>query len=450
MIPYNFGLEGFLGIILYSCMWVAVLLSIFRDPVIGLYYITPLIPIQTVRYRLNEYPLGGSVLSIIMLGIVIGLLRRGESPLAKTPWTVLLAVYGLFTFASLCQGSLYLDESLMSLFASPRFGEWRDYITMIALLFFTAATVKTKRSMYIMIALMCFSGFLLDKSFWGTVSGRDFSAYSDDLRDNGSMGYAGVNGLAAFEAEFATLMLVLASYEKRVLPKLTYYGIGAFSAVCLMYSLSRAGYAALVVGLLFVGLFKNRLLLMILIVFGLTWTAIVPNAVRERVLMTNTETGELDHSSETRISLWEDAIRDFESSPAVGTGFNTYAHMQHLGNYRDTHNIFVKVLVETGAVGLFLFLTVLGMLWVKGMQLWSNAADPLYGALGLGLASWVVCAAAANVFGDRWTFLQVNGFMWILAGMASRATILNNRTIHEQYFPQPSSELETEPAMVLS
>ena len=24
---------------------------------------------------------------------------------------------------------------------------------------------------------------------------------------------------------------------------------------------------------------------------------------------------------------------------------------------------------------------------------------------------------AANFFGDRWTFLQVNGYMWVLAGL---------------------------------
>ena len=444
--PYNFGLEGYTGIVLYATMWVAFYLSIFKDPVYGLYYLAPLLPVQTVRYRLNEHPFGGSVLTIIMIGMAIGLWKRGESPIPKTPWTVFLVCYGIFTFASLCQGSLYLNEPLSSLFSDPRFSEWRDYVTMIALLFFTAATVKTKSSIQILITIMCVSGFLLNKSFWGTVSGRDFSAYSDDLRDEGGMGYAGVNGLAAFEAQFGCLMLVLASFDKRKLYKLAYYALGVFSVVCLMYSLSRAGYAAAAVGLIFVSVFKNRVLLVAMVVFGLTWTAVVPNAVRERVVMTSGSSGELDHSSETRVTLWEDAMNVFAANPVVGSGFLTYAYMQRVGNYKDTHNIYLKVLVETGIVGFLLFLFLLGSLWFQGMQLWSRAVDPLYGAIGFGLASWVVCAAVANFFGDRWTFLQVNGFMWILAGLAARAIVLNKEAVAELYAPQ--AELEVEQEMV--
>lgn len=442
--PYNFGLEGYVGLVLYMTMWVAFYLSIFKEPVYGLYFIAPLLPVQTVRYRLNEYPLGSSVVSILMIGMAIGLWKRGKSPLAKTPWTVFLIGFGLFTFASLIQGTFYLGENLGSFFSDPRFNDWRDYFTMIALLIFTAATVTTRNMMQTVVIILCVSGYLLNKSFWGTVSGRDFSAYSDDLRDEGGMGYAGVNGLAAFEAQFGCLMLVLASYDRRKLYKLAYYGLGAFSLVCLMYSLSRAGYAAAAVGLLFVSVFKNRLLLMAIIVFGLTWTVVVPNAVRERVVMTNGSTGELDHSSETRVTLWEDAMSLFASNPATGTGFNTYAYMQRVGVYKDTHNIYLKVLVETGLVGLLLFFYLLWSLWFQGMKLWQTAVDPLYGAVGFGLSSWVVCAAVANFFGDRWTFLQVNGFMWILAGLAARAIVLNKEAIDGMYAPQPEAQVEAE------
>ena len=444
--PYNLGLEGYVGIVLYLSMWVAFFFSIFRDPVFGLYYLTPLIPIQTVRYRLNGYPLGGSVVTIIMIGMTIGLLRRSQSPLSKTPWNFLLILYFVYTLGSVLQGTFYLNEPVGDFFFSERFSEWRDYITMIALLFYSAATVRSRKSLLIMLGLMCFSGFLLNKSFWGTVSGRDFSSYSDDLREEGGMGYAGVNGLAGFEAEFATFMIVMASFDRSFLRKVGYLSLGGFSALCLMYSLSRAGYVAIVAGLLFVGLFKNRLLLVGMVLFGLSWTALVPNAVRERVLMTNSGGGELDHSSETRVQLWEEAMQIFESSPIVGTGFMTYAYMQHVGNYRDSHNIFVKILVETGVVGIIFFLCLLGMLWAKGLQLWRQAVDPLYAGLGFGLAAWISCAFVANMFGDRWTFLQVNGFLWILAGLVARATYLNHEAIAAMQAPLP--EPDVVPALV--
>jgi hypothetical protein len=36
----------------------------------------------------------------------------------------------------------------------------------------------------------------------------------------------------------------------------------------------------------------------------------------------------------------------------------------------------------------------------------------------------VVCALAANFFGDRWTYLQISGYMWVLGGLVSRSLVL--------------------------
>jgi len=204
--------------------------------------------------------------------------------------------------------------------------------------------------------------------------------------------------------------------------------------LCLMFSLSRGGYAAVLASLLFLGLVKMRKLLVLMLLFGLVWTALVPNAVRQRVTMTwDTSDGGLDHSSETRVTLWEDAMHVFDSNPVIGTGFNTYAYMGRVGDYKDTHNYFIKVLVETGVLGLLLFLALIIRLLWTGLVLHWRAPDPLARALGLGLAGWVVCAIVANLFGDRWSFLQVNGYMWVLAALAARSfTLAQDEAGHPQ------------------
>lgn len=434
----NFGLEGYLGSALYVLAVWLVFYSIFKRPLAGLYVLVPMIPLQTIRYRLQAYPLGGSVVGVTLLAVAIGLLLKRRSLLGRTPWNTILIAFCIFTFVSLCWGSLYLKQPLPFFLADDaRFADWREYILMPGFLFLTAAAVETRKQILILVVLMCVGAVALDKSFWSTVSDRDFTEYSDDLRDPGAMGYAGVNGLAAFEAQFATFVLAMASYEKRRLYRWSYWAMAAASVLCLMFSLSRGGYAALVVGLLFVGLVKIRRLLVVMLVFGLVWTAVVPNAVRERVLMTwDTKDGGLDHSSETRVGLWEDAMRVVDTSPIIGTGFNTYAYMGRVGDYKDTHNYFIKVLVETGVVGLLLFLCLLFRLLWTGLVLHWRASDPLVRALGLGLAGWVVCSVVANMFGDRWSFLQVNGYMWVIAGLAARGWML------EQHLPD--DELQDE------
>lgn len=425
----NFGLEGYLGEGLYILAILMILFSMFKRPIAGLYVLVPLIPLQTIRYRLSSYPLGGSFVGIMLLAVMIGLFIKHKSPFAKTPWNKLLLAYCVFTFVSLCLGSLYLNMPLPFLSANdPRFADWREYILMPLFLFVVAAAVENRKQMAILVVLMCVGALALDKSYWSTISDRDFSAYSDDLRDAGAMGYAGVNGLAAFESQFAVFLIALACFDRRRRYRWGYVVLTLVSCFCLMYSFSRAGYLAVVAGLLFLGLVRLRWLLVVMMVFGLLWSSVLPNAVRQRITMTYNSKGGLDHSSETRVNLWEDAMKLFESNMAVGTGFNTYAYMGRIGIYKDTHNYFIKVLVETGLVGFILFVGLIVRFFWTGFMMHWRARDPLAKALGLGLAAWMVCVIVANCFGDRWSFLQVNGYMWVIAGLLARAWVMEKQT----------------------
>ncbi len=424
----NFGLEQYVGYVEYLAFVAAFFLTVFWRPIIGIFLLLPMISLQTIRYRINDFPLGGSIVGIMLLGIALGQLRRRLPVLPKTPWTNLLCAYGVFTFVSLCLGSLNLGQSLLP--STARLCVWKDYMVMPALLLLIAAIAPTSRQMKAMVVVMCLTTFVLDHNFWSVVSGRDFSAYSNDLREGGSMGYAGSNGLAAFGAQAVAFLLALAAFERKFLLRLGYWALAVFTAMCVMYSFSRGGYLALLVGCLFLGLVKQRAFLVLLLVFACTWTSLVPHAVQQRVLMTYDEPGSsLDHSAAIRLTLWEDAMQVFSTNPVMGTGFNTYAYMHRVESldgttYQDTHNIYLKVLVETGVLGLLIFIWLLAKTFVKGYLLFRSAKDPFLASLGLGLSAWVVCSFVANCFGDRWTMLQVNGYMWVLGGLVSQAWML--------------------------
>jgi putative inorganic carbon (hco3(-)) transporter len=413
-VPIHFGLEQYLATVLYLCGIMALLLSIFWRPIIGLGYLIPLIPLQTTRYRMLDFPLGGSVVGIMLLGVAIGLLRQRRWIFPSTPLTIALAPYVLYTFAT-----IFLDPDNLQ----ARFKEWQDYMMMPLLFCLVVTCVRNIEEMKLLLVLMCFSVFVMDKSFWGTVSGRDYSSFSRDLQEGGAMGYAGVQGMAAFNAQFAWFLVALTRSEHG-LRKWVGLGLAGFAAVCVMYSFSRGGYVAFIAGWLLLGLLRNRWLLLLLLVFALTWTSLVPNAVQERVLSTYDENSQLDRSSEIRLELWSDALDLFRDQPLVGTGFNTYAYMRRVGHYEDTHNIYLKVLVETGIIGLLLFLFLISRTFQLGYRLFRRATDAFLSALGLGLATWVLCSATASLFGDRWTYLQINGYLWVLAGFVARGLAL--------------------------
>jgi O-antigen ligase len=451
---FNFGLSGIVPYVMYGAGICAFFLSIFWKPIIGVYYLIPLIPLQTLRYKLIGFPLGQSVVDIILLGVLIGLLIRGRTIFLSTPWNRLLGIYCSYTFISLCLGSFYLHRPLPLWITDSRFADWKNYIVMPLLIFVVAASIEDKRQIRVIFWLMFGAILALNRDFWDTVGGRDYSSFSYDLRDSGSMGYAGVNGLAAFEAQACILLLVLAAFEKRWSPRIAYWSLAGFSAVCLMFSLSRGGYLALLVGCLFLGLVKQRKVLILLAVFLATWASLVPPAVQQRVFMTyDKNTHELDHSSETRVNLWEEAMQIYDTNPLVGAGFFTYAYTSHYNGYKDTHNLYVKVLVETGVVGLLLFLWLLAKTFASGYHLFRQADDPYLSSIGLGLSAWVVCAFVANLFGDRWTYLQVNGFMWVLAGLVSRSLLFEEEAARVKREQAVLADIDTptgspEPALV--
>jgi len=425
----HFGLEWAIGYLLYAGMLVALCLTVFWKPIVGIYYLAPLIPMQTIRYRLNEFPLGGSMIGLVLLAVFIGLRRHKEPMLLKTPWNRMLWFYIGFTYVSLVLGAFYLDSDLPFFPGEKRLGYWQEYVTMLALFFAVAAAVKNARQMKVILLLMCVSVFLLDRNFWETVRDRDFSTFSNDLRDEGGMGYAGVNGLAAFEAQFAIFLLCMSGCLRGVRAKIGCLALAGYSVLCLMYSLSRGGYAAFLAGWVVLGMMRQRILLVLLLAFLLVWTAVVPNAVKMRVDMTyNEDTGDIDHSAQLRVEMWDDAMTLFASSPVLGTGFYTYAFMHRVLEYQDTHNFFVKVLLETGIIGMLVFLWLLLRFFWLGFRFSRQAQDPFFAALGLGLAGWVVTSAVANFFGDRWTFLQVNGYMWVIAGLVARSMALESQS----------------------
>jgi putative inorganic carbon (hco3(-)) transporter len=147
----------------------------------------------------------------------------------------------------------------------------------------------------------------------------------------------------------------------------------------------------------------------------------VPTAVRERVDMTKNANGKLEASADERVELWTAAEASMLSSPILGTGFATYQLSQHVDNLRDTHNWYVKVMVETGLVGMVLVIFMLQQMLSAAYRLFKKTTDPLYQGLGLGLVLAIVASIVANFFGDRWTYLEITGMLWVLIGAAVRA-----------------------------
>ena len=415
---------GGIGVFFYSAT---------KRPEAGLYYIIPLLPLQTLRYKLHDFPLGAQWIDLMLLGSMLGAWRKGQSIFPRTGLTKLVLILAVVTYISLWRGSFFLNAPLPLWFSDPRVSDWKNYLVIPLLFFVTTACVKEPKQMKIMLFCMCLTVLSLNRAFINTMSHRDMSAFSYDIRDAGAMGYAGVNGLAALEACFSVFLMSMYSLHKERWPRLGYLFMLGTCLVALMYTMSRGGYAALLIGSFFVGVIKNKKLLVILVLFLCTWQTLVPPAVRDRVYMTHDDNGQLDPSAGDRVRLWENAEGYIKANPGFGTGFDTYKFMHALGPYADTHNYYIKVMLEQGIIGLFIFLAILLNLFFRGFALYrTTSADGFSRGLGFGLASMVVACAITNLFGDRWTYIEETGYMWVIAGFVARCQLLSEEKSSEE------------------
>lgn len=442
---FGFGGQSATSLALYALAICVVPLAIFWRPAIAVYVLVPLMPLQTLRYQLQALPFGDKFVDALLLAAIIGLLVHRTEPriFPQTRLNRFLILYCAFLFVMLWYGSFVSHLPWPISPSDDRLSDWKNFIEMPILFLVVASAIRTRKQMLILLTLMMLTMLRANFGFYHTVSGRDFTHFSNSLRYAGVLGYAGQNGLAAFMAEFLIFLLAIAPAAKGLWYRTLVYASILLSAYCVLFSFSRGGYIGALGGLIVLGLMKDRKYLALVVILLATWQTVVPNAVRERILTTY-EGGQVESSANERLQLWQDAFTMIPQHPILGTGFVTYRHLGRSEDYQDTHNFYLKATVETGFVGLALFLYLLWLIAREGIALFRNAQDPFAQRLGLGLTAMMACTVLVNFFGDRWMYQQITAYMWTYLALVYRAGALEAEaeTVEAASSAEPQTELE--------
>jgi putative inorganic carbon (HCO3(-)) transporter len=417
---FGTGIGHYIPLAAYLGFWIMCLVSLGGKPLLGLYYMMPFLPYRTMRDHFIDFPLGGNLLTILVIAVIVGALIQGKQ-LPKSKLYLIWFVFGFYLYLSMWLGTALGNAPAPIWLSDINFVTWKDYM-LIPLIFVAAGLViEDRKAVRTIVILTAISLLFIDRASLFESMSRTWTTFDESKRDGGPLAY-GSNQTAAFLAQFGMFFWGFVQFVKRKKVKLVGYLLVGVTLFAAMYTFSRGGYLAILFGVFVLGLLKDRKLLLLLGVFLLTWQTIVPAPVRERVTMTENSSGELEASAQERVDLWKDAERSIANSPIVGDGFATFQLRQHVADLRDTHNWYVKVMVETGIIGLIMALFMLQQVLAVSYRLFRQATDPLYQGLGLGLFLATCSSIVANFFGDRWTYIEITGLLWILVGAAIRAS----------------------------
>lgn len=414
------GIGHYIPVVAYLGFWVMTLASLGGKPLLGFYYMIPFLPYRTMRDHFLDYPLGANVLTILVIAVIIGAIIHGKR-LPKSKLYTIWLMFSVYLYISLWIGTALGNAPPPLWLTDLNFVTWKDY--MIIPLIFAAAglVVEDRKAVRMVVILTAITLLFIDRSSLGESMSRTWTSFDENKRSGGPLAF-GANQTSAFLVQFAMFFWGFVQFVKRKKIKILGYALVAVTILAAMYTFSRAGYIAILFSVLVLSLLKDRKLLLVLGGFLLVWQSVVPTAVRERVNMTENSNGQLEASAQERVDLWENAERSILSSPIVGSGFATFQFGNHVDNLKDTHNWYVKVLVETGLVGLVMAFFLLQQLLVLSYRLFKRSSDPLYRGLGLGLFLATCSCIVSNCFGDRWTYVEIMGLLWVLAGTAIRAS----------------------------
>src|SRR5579875_1508544 len=315
------GLGTYIPFIAYLGFWVAILVALWK-PLYGLYYMIPFLPYRTMRDHFLDWPFGGNVLTILVITTFVGALFQGKKiPKSKLPWIWLL--FGVYMYFSMWMGTAITSAPAPIWLSDMNFVTWKDYMLMPLILVAASMVVEDRKAVRTVIWLTAFSVLMIDRSSLMESLSHSWGSFDENKRSGGPLGY-GSNQTAAFLAQFGMFFWGFLQFLKRRKLKLFAYGTTALTLLACMYCFSRAGYLAIVVCVVVLGILKDRKLIVVAALFLIFWQAILPAAVTQRVTMTKDQDGQLEASAQERVELWSDAEKTILHYPIFGTGFATF------------------------------------------------------------------------------------------------------------------------------
>lgn len=406
-------------LIFYSLGLVMAFMALLGKGQWALMLLTFLVPLRNVVDKLHRFPMGDQFLDILIAGLLGGWVLStlsGKNNVVKSSSISIVSFFLLFyVILSIFIGNVYINNNGVFLFDSSRIADAKNFCLLPVIYLLTLNTLQDKtwawRLFWVMCAAMLLSGYYTANQV------SEHSSLASRTKLSGTFQFLGPNEVAAFFNQYTIVILSVAFFIKDKKLKLGLILLSIFNIYCMVFLYSRAAYLGLAVGLFLLFAFKKKVLLVPFLIILSLWQVVLPQNAVERFQNTKNEYGKLEESAERRVVIWKQSTELFLANPVFGIGYGVFRYLGF--DLGDTHNIYLKILVEQGLVGFLLFMIVILCFFREGFVLYQKGEDEQSKGLGLGLCICIIVLLTNNMFGDRWSYLELSGYLWIYAGLVS-------------------------------
>lgn len=374
--------------------------------------------------------LGGGLnfVNIMFLFALIHTVFYGKPLESKPRINKFLVWYIVSSIIALMFGYSFLGDG-----ASGLWKTLKDSLIPVFLVFvIQRSAVNEKEWRKILIATLIPLPYMF-KVVWTQYRSVSSWHYSDDLRISGTFMDLGANEMGAYSVMLALVSLgcLISLWNQK---KWRYIFILFFmcSALSLLYSYSRGGYISFLLGGMIIILkFEHKKKIILPLILAITIGMFnLPKSVEERFSTINSSEEERDESAQSRFVFWAIALEKYLERPVFGFGYYTVQDKRINPHEMDTHNYYVKVIVERGLVGIITFIILLRLFWrlpkenIKSF----NSGTFEYGLM-LGLTGALAALMLGNMFGDRFSHYPISTSLWTYIALIS---ILDAKRVQDE------------------
>ena len=188
---------------------------------------------------------------------------------------------------------------------------------------------------------------------------------------------------------------------------------------CLASTHARGAWIACFLSLIFIGVFKNRKLLIVTIAILLILPFIAPDSIKKSA---SSLLSSADRNVIVRQELWQEALSIIKDFPLLGSGLNTYAAVAPRYKITKTtgfypHNSYFHMAAESGLLGLGAFLWILIALFWASLTNLRRIDDRFYNAVLIGLLAGLFGFLAHSFVDVNIYTLKLGNLMWFMIGL---------------------------------